>query len=211
MFDTDYLSKEIEKHLTGKRLEHSLSVKDECEALADMFGVAGEDRLRLLSAAVLHDITKEIKGKAQPELLRALGVEVTPEQLASPKTLHAISGAAFALKEYPDQIDAECARLIRSHTTGRVGMTLCEKLLYLADYIEPLRTWDDCRKLRKDFYSGARKCSGTGQLMRHLDDIIIESYDMTISELISSGGVIASETVASRNDLIIARNSQNEL
>ena len=136
---------------------------------------------------------------------------VTPEQLASPKTLHAISGAAFALKEYPDQIDAECARLIRSHTTGRVGMTLCEKLLYLADYIEPLRTWDDCRKLRKDFYSGARKCSGTGQLMRHLDDIIIESYDMTISELISSGGVIASETVASRNDLIIARNSQNEL
>ena len=40
-------------------------------------------------------------------------------------------------------------------------ITSREKLLYLADYIEPLRTWDDCRKLRKDFYSGARKCSGT--------------------------------------------------
>ena len=211
MFDCQFLSKEIEKHLSGKRLEHSLSVRDECEKLADMFGVTGEDRARLTAAAVLHDITKEKKGKEQISLLGELGIECTPEQLASPKTLHAVSGAAFALREYPDQIDGECALMIRSHTTGRAGMTLGEKLLYLADFIEPTRQWDDCRKLRKDFYSGAKKCAGKAQLLAHLDNIMIESYDMTISELISSGGVIASETIASRNSLIIARDSMNEI
>ena len=207
MFDVGYLSEEIKKFLSGKRLEHSLSVRDECAALAGMFGVTGEDRLRLLSAAVLHDITKEVKGKDQPALLKELGVEASPEQLASPKTLHAISGAALALRDYPDQIDAECARMIRSHTTGRAGMSLGEKLLYLADYIEPLRTWEDCRKLRKVFYSGAAKCSGREELLTHLDSVMILSYDLTISELISSGGVIATETVESRNALIIAGNS----
>ena len=211
MFDWKYLSKELEKHLSGKRLEHSLSVRDECAKLADMFGVTGEDRERLLTAAVLHDVTKEKKGKDQLALLEELGVECTPEQLASPKTLHAISGAAFALREYPDQTDEICARMIRSHTTGRPGMTLCEKLLYLADYIEPLRQWDDCRKLRKDFYSGAKKCENVEELCRHLDKILIESFDMTVTELISSGGVIAPETIASRNALIITRESVNEL
>ena len=58
MFDADFFKAEIPNYLSGKRLSHTFAVTEECERLADIFGVEGIDRERLLCAALLHDITK---------------------------------------------------------------------------------------------------------------------------------------------------------
>jgi predicted HD superfamily hydrolase involved in NAD metabolism len=203
MFDVEFFKAEIPNYISGKRLSHTYEVMGECERLADIFGVEGIDRERLLCAALLHDITKEKKGSEQIDLLRELGAECDSDDISSPKTLHAISGAAFVRRQWPEKTDDEMALLIHSHTTGRPGMGLCEKLLYLADYIEPTRDWDSCVALRKFFKKELPDIKDDPKkLQRHLDRTMVLSFDLTIAELIGSGAVISLKTAAARNQLL---------
>ncbi|MGI6743133.1 MAG: HD domain-containing protein [Eubacteriales bacterium] len=205
MFDADFFKAEIPNYLSGKRLSHTFAVTEECERLADIFGVEGIDRERLLCAALLHDITKEKKGREQIDLLRKLNAEYDSDDLNSPKILHAITGAAFIRRQWPDRTDDEMALLIRSHTTGRPGMGLCEKLLYLADYIEPTRDWESCVTLRRFFKKEPSAVKNDPQkLLKHLDRTLVLSFDLTIAELIESGSVISMKAVAARNQLLIS-------
>ncbi|HHX54639.1 MAG TPA: HD domain-containing protein [Clostridiales bacterium] len=205
MFDADFFKAEIPNYLSGKRLSHTFAVTEECERLADIFGVEGIDRERLLCAALLHDITKEKKGREQIDLLRKLNAEYDSDDLNSPKILHAITGAAFIRRQWPDRTDDEMALLIRSHTTGRPGMGLCEKLLYLADYIEPTRDWESCVTLRRFFKKEPAAVKNDPQkLLKHLDRTLVLSFDLTIAELIESGSVISMKAVAARNQLLIS-------
>lgn len=205
MFDVEFFKAEIPKYISGKRLSHTLAVMEECRRLADIFGVGGIDRERLLCAALLHDITKEKKGREQIDLLRELNVEYDSDDIHSPKILHAITGAAFIRRQWPDKTDDEMALLILSHTTGRPGMGLCEKLLYLADYIEPTRDWESCIHLRRFFKKDlAAMKDNPEKLQRHLDKTLAVSFDLTIAELIGSGSVISMKTVAARNQLLIS-------
>lgn len=82
-------------------------------------------------------------------------------------------------------------------------MGLCEKLLYLADYIEPTRDWDSCVALRKFFKKELPDIKDDPKkLQRHLDRTMVLSFDLTIAELIGSGAVISLKTAAARNQLL---------
>ena len=91
---------------------------------------------------------------------------------------------------------------IRWHTTGRAGMTLCQKLLYLADYIEDTRTFPDCVELRRSFYAGLDRCE---EPLKLLDDTMLLSFDMTIRDLLESSSLISADTILARNDLLAQR------
>ncbi len=104
------------------------------------------DRRRILIAAYLHDITKNISEKAHKALIR----EYYPEEALSdltPPLYHALSAAAYVRKFYGID-DAETLRAIGSHTIGRPRMTPLEKVLFLADYIEPNRPYPIAREVR---------------------------------------------------------------
>ena len=192
--------KEILKKLdmSGKRLAHTKAVADECDKLAELFGLSDDDSDALHTAALLHDCTKEHKTDGQIQLCEKYGIKYSEDDTASPKVFHAITGAAYAADVFGANEDI--CRMIRSHTTGRVGMTLCEKLLYLADYIEETRTWDDCVKLRKFFYSAVKE--GKKPLSVILHETLVLSFDMTLKNLIADGDCIHPATVESRNALI---------
>ena len=193
----DAMRYELEKHISGKRLEHSMAVEFEAAALGTLFGMSEDDVNKLRAAAILHDITKGMDTVAQIDLCKEYGIELTMDDLKSPKVLHSITGAEMAKRLFPDYVDETIYLAIKNHTAGRVGMSIFEKLIYLADYIEATRTFSDCVRLREFFYE-----SDTLPTAKHLNKTLLLSFDMTLRVLMTEGAYIHPRTVAARNGIL---------
>ncbi len=199
MITTENIEKikaKIPELISERRMKHTLAVAEEAKKLARLFDMSDDDCLKLYAAGLLHDITKECPFENQLEICRKFGEKWSESDEKSPKVFHSITGALMARKLFFDVADDDICLAIRSHTTGRAGMNLMEKLLYLADYIEPTRTFPDCVELRKMFYGTADFTT------EHLDKILLASFDMTITSLISDGAFIHEKTVSARNSLL---------
>lgn len=177
------------------RYAHTSAVAEEALRLAALFELSETDTEALHIAALLHDCTKGLSYSQQIALADKLGVSLSADDLASPKVLHSITGAAVAKHEFA--VSDEIAAMIACHTTGKENMTLPEKLLYLADYIEPTRTFEDCITLRNYFYD-----KHEGDLLGHLNRTLILSFDLTLRLLIEEKSYIHLQTIKSRNFLI---------
>ena len=189
------LRSDLMQYVSGKRLTHSYAVEREAASLGLLYGIEGNDLARLKAAAILHDITKEKKLEAQLQLCEKHGIPVTEDDIDSPKVFHSVTGAYEARSLYPEIVDEEMFNAIRYHTTGRTDMTLFDRLIYLADYIEETRDFDDCVKLREYFYSKpATLC--------HLSETILLSFDMTLKNLIDEGQSIHPLTNQARKAII---------
>ncbi len=165
-------------------------------------GIYIPDKVMMLrAAALLHDITKEYPTARQLEICKQKGVELDVDAYFAPKTLHARTAAALIPEEYAEFADEEVIRCVRWHTTGREGMTLEEKIIYLADYIDMSRTFDDCVRLREYFLSAEPQKMNQSEREAHLRTTLIMSYDMTMRGLLDEGLPINRDTVAARNEL----------
>ena len=133
--------------LKHKRIPHVLGTEQEAIRLAERYG-ADVDKAR--TAALLHDCTKKLGMEEQLELCRRFGIQLDELEQRALKLLHAKTGAAIAKEVFG--VDEEIFRAIWWHTTGHAGMTLLEKILYLADYIEPSRDFPGVDALRKACY-----------------------------------------------------------
>ncbi len=193
----DDMRKELTNHISGHRLEHSLSVEQEAFALGMLFGMSEEQIYKLRAAAILHDITKALDTVSQIDACTQRGISLTLDDIKNPKVLHSISGASLARELFPDYVDDDVFSAILNHTTGRVGMSLCEKLIYLADYIEPTRTFPDCVQLRGYFYE-----SDALPTEKHLNKTLLLSFDMTLNVLLREKAHIHPRTVEARNGII---------
>ncbi|MBQ4290011.1 MAG: HD domain-containing protein [Clostridia bacterium] len=207
---------EISFFLSGKRLAHTFAVEEECLALGTLFSAhptlfSEEETAKLRVAALLHDITKQKTLEEQEELCRRYGIPLTDYERMSPKVLHAKTAPDLAnehlLARFGERIvDDAIADAIRTHTTAAPCMSMMGKLLYLADYIEPTRTFPDCVTLRGRFYEKLDGVSADPErLSGHLDAVILESLDMTIRDLMEQEACIDPQTVAARNALLFAR------
>ena len=189
------LRERIKPYLTEKRYAHTLAVEREVSRLADIY--LPEKKGELRCAALLHDITKILSFENQLQYCEKFDIIVRNSDKMSPKIFHAKTGAAVAAADFPEFVNAEIISGIRWHTTGRAGMTLFESLVYLADYIEETRTFDDCVELREFFYDGLAGGRITKEEL--LVTTMIKSFDMTIRMLIEEGSLIDSDTVEARN------------
>ena len=189
------LREDIKEFINGKRLSHTYAVEEEIANLGLLLGFGSEDVLRLRAAALLHDVTKQLTKDEQIALCNEHSIPITDDETSSPKTLHAITGAFVAKQKFPEIADEEIVSAIRYHTTGKADMTLFEKLLYLADYIEATRDFSDCVTLRNYFYSASAD-------MLHLNRTLLISYDMTLKILIEEGARIHPLTCEARNSII---------
>lgn len=81
-------------------------------------------------------------------------------------------------------------------------MSVYDKIIYFADYIDDTRTYDDCVKLRNLFFDAAPDKMGAAALTAHLDRLIVMSFDMTLAELTAKNGLISTDTVDARNYLL---------
>lgn len=126
-----------------ERREHVEGTARTAEHLAKRWGA---DVCSAVTAALLHDCTKHIKGAEQLKLCERYGIIITQDDRESPGVLHAMSGAEFALREFG--VAREVADAIRTHTTGAPEMTMLQRIIYLADLIEPTRSFRGIDEIR---------------------------------------------------------------
>ncbi len=135
-YDIIEIGSRIRKQLPKKRFWHSVGV---AYTAADMALVFGESAQKALTAGLLHDCAKYLSDAEILSECRHHNIPVTPIEQEQSFLLHAKLGAYYAKKEYGIE-EEEILSAITWHTTGRPAMTVLEQIIYLADYIEPLRT-----------------------------------------------------------------------
>ena len=190
----DALRAEMKMRLKEKRFRHTLGVEKEMRALAKIYMPS-----RIIEAAcvgLLHDVTKELSYKEQIELCEKYGIEVPDDEKNSAALLHAKTGAFYAREHYPDYVTEEMISAIFKHTTADAEMSLLDKLLYLADFIEEGRTYESCIALRTAFYDGISHRMDDKELF--LNEILIQSYDYSLAALAREGLYISPATVKAR-------------
>ena len=170
-------------YLKHKRIPHVLGTEQEAIRLAERYG-ADVEKARV--GALLHDCTKKLDMEAQLALCRHYGIQLDELEQKALKLLHAKTGAAIARDVFG--VDEEIYGAILWHTTGRAGMTLLEKILYLADYIEPSRDFPGVDKLRKVCYED-------------LDKGLLMGLEMTIGEMNAMGNPVHHATIEARDAL----------
>ena len=146
----DELREDVMKKMSLKRFRHTVAVEAMTARLCALF--CPEQTLLMRAAALLHDITKELDAEAQIALCERYSLSVSDLDRISPKTFHARTAAAMIEREYVDFADPLVVSAVRWHTTGRADMTLTERLLYLADYIDESRSFENCVILRRYFW-----------------------------------------------------------
>lgn len=197
------LREALANKMSEKRYRHTVEVERMVARLGELY--APEQIPMLRGAALLHDITKEYKTDYQLMLCARYELEVTKEDLYAPKTFHARTAAAVIPEEYPDFAEAELISCVRYHTTGRRGMTLCEKLVYLADYIDLSRTFEDCVRLRNYFFDAHPEQMNETERLAHLRDTLILSFDMTMKGLLEEQVPVSPDSFEARNELIVEK------
>ena len=162
--DIQQIETDLSNKLSKKRFIHTLGVVESAIYLAKKYGANVED------AHIAADLSCDA------------------DMLRSGALLHGLAGMVLANTQY-GITNREVLEAIRVHTTGKVGMSKLDKIIFLADYIEPNRNFPGVNDIRK-------------AAEQSLDDGVLCGFDMTIRHLIDSGDTIYPLTIISRNDLI---------
>lgn len=110
----------------------------------------GSDPEQAGIAALLHDCTKKLTRTEHLNLCKEYGIMTETLERYGTKPLHALTGSVLAKVRFG--VQDPVADAIRWHTTGRAAMSMLEKILYLADYIEPTRDFDGVGPVREMAY-----------------------------------------------------------
>ncbi len=139
MSDRNKYFEEMESRVAGRlkkgRFRHTLGVAHTAACLAMTHGA---DMDKAYTAGLLHDVAKHLSDK---ELLKAAGkykLKITDFDKKNPDMLHGAVGAKIAEHDF-DIRDEDILNAITNHTAGRVGMSLLEEIVFIADYMEPGR------------------------------------------------------------------------
>ncbi len=164
----------LKKYVKGERFTHSLGTEKTAILLAKRYGA---DVSKAGLAGLLHDITKQMDNRA---LAERYGIDAVVE-----KTLHGPTAASW-LKEQGIVADEEVLCAIRYHTTGRADMTLLEKIIYLADYMEPERDFPGVEKLRE-------------YAEEDIDKAVLYGLQMSLANIVEKKSLIDMDSVAAYN------------
>ncbi len=146
--DFSWLREKAYAMLDEKRIPHVRGCEEEAVSLADRWGA---DRDEAREAAILHDITKREQLDSHLLLCKKYDIIIDTVEKSDNKLLHSKTGAAAARDLFG--VSGKVYGAILWHTTGRAGMTLLEKIIYIADYIEPTRDFEGLEELRRLAYS----------------------------------------------------------
>ena len=169
-----HIKKELSKKLKKERLEHTVGVMYTSASLAMRYGANIE---KAMTAGLLHDCGKYCSAKEQLKLCEKYKITLTDLEHSMPALIHAKLGAYLAENEYGIK-DREVLDAITYHTTGRPEMTMLEKILYIADYIEPGR--DRAQNLPE-----IRKIA-----FQDLDETVYQILEGTLGYLSAKGGFV---------------------
>ena len=185
-YDYDSLKKRIilfiENNLSQKRLKHTYSVATEAVRLASEYG---EDRKKAELAALFHDMFRGVSKEASNMYVRHLGLD--KKYLDNTNLAHGKIAAEIMKKDYGIK-DEDILNAVAYHTTGRAGMSRLEKIIFLADAIEPGRDYPTVEETRELAY-------------RSLDEACVNSLQRTIEYIREKGGFLDPDTIHASKDL----------
>lgn len=174
------------KNLGEKRWNHTLRVLDTALELGSTHGINKE---KIRKAALLHDCGKFTDKSIL--LKKAGSFDIILDEIMTNNTdlIHGPLGARIAKKEFGIE-DPDILNAIEFHTTARKNMSILEKLIFIADFIEPERQFKGIEEVRTTAY-------------KDIDRAIILAIDLTIDFLILKDKLISLDAINARNDLII--------
>lgn len=149
------MREKLKEKLPAKRFEHSLGVEYTAGTMAFVHGV---DYEKALIAGLLHDCAKYVPNDKKISKCEKRGILISECEYKNPELLHAKLSAVYAKEKY-GVTDEDILSAITYHTTGRPAMTTLEKIVYIADYIEPNRTeLPEMDMIRQEAYSDLDQC-----------------------------------------------------
>ncbi len=165
----EWLRRSAYSMLKPKRIPHVKGCEEEAVRLARLWG---EDPEEAAEAAILHDITKRLNLREQLILCEKYGIIPDALEQSSEKLLHAKTGAAIARQRFG--VSEKVYESIKWHTTGKADMSPLEKIIYMADYIEPTRDFEGLEELRELAY-------------KDLDAAMVLGFEMSLDDLARYG------------------------
>ena len=187
------IEKILKKELDKERFTHTMGVMYTAASLAMAHGC---DIEKALYAGLLHDCAKCISNDKKMQMCIKHNIDITPAEQKSPFLLHAKLGAYLARDKY-EITDKEILHAIQVHTTGAPNMNLLDKIIYIADYIEPNRN-------KAPNLSKVRELA-----FRDLDQTMLVILDDTLSYLKEGKGEIDPMTVQTYEYFISTQNQGN--
>lgn len=189
IYDEKRIIADIRSHLGDYRYVHSLNVAASAKTLAEKYG--GNPDICYV-AGLLHDVLKEQPRDEAEAFFKDNGVELSPVEANAQKLWHAMAGAVYIKKNYPE-LPAEIADAVRYHTTGKANMTLTEKILFTADFISADRDYPGADDMRR-------------RAEVSLECAMTEGLRFTVAELSEKCVPIHPDTVDAYNYILLNRN-----
>lgn len=189
MMKLEKITKDLKNRLSQKRYRHSAGVADAAKKLAVLYGADPSDAYL---AGWVHDCAKELSLPDMQKVVLDAKLSLDSYMMSSRALLHGPAGSILAETRYAIS-DSHIRSAIYYHTTGHPSMELLEKIIFLADYIEPSRDFPGVDTLRT-------------LAVKDLDAAVLAAYDSTIRHLLDQGVFIYPLTFEGRNDLVVKQN-----
>jgi len=189
----DQMREKLKIALTEKRYNHSIGVMQTAVELAHHYGA---DVHKTAVAALLHDCAKNYSTAEMFELCERFNIKIDETSKASPGLIHGFLGAVIASKYYGVD-DPEIYDAIYYHTIGKADMPLLTKIIYLADGIEPLRTYEGVKEIRL-------------VSEKNIDKAVLMYTNATIRHVINRGFLLHPAAVETRNFYIQKQSRQKQ-
>lgn len=186
MWKENEILKYLKEKLNEHRYIHSLNVSKTAIKMAKLYN-ADVDKANI--AGLVHDCAKNLSNDELLEICKHNKIEIDSICEKTPQLLHGVAGSIIA-KEVMGINDDEILSAIKYHTVGKKNMNLLEKIIYVADYIEPGRDFPGVDELRKATFS-------------NLDDGLLMAFNSTIKYVIERNQLIHMNTIEGRNYILI--------
>lgn len=183
----------VKSMISDKRYEHSIGVQETAVKLAQKFG---GDVYKASLAGLVHDCAKGLSDEELISMAKESGMEIGDVCMKQPGLLHGPVGAFVARREFLIY-DEEVLHAIKFHTTGCKNMSMLDKIIYIADYIEPGRNFPGVDALRQETY-------------KDIDRGLLLALDSTIKYVIELRQLIDIHTIDARNFLLMSLGNKKE-
>ena len=184
----------LKGRLKEKRYIHSLNVADSALILAEKYG---GDKEKSYFAGLVHDIMKNASEDEQLQIMEKGGIILSRTEKNNPKLWHAMAGEAY-LRTEMGITDKEILSAVRYHTTGKAGMSLLDKIVYIADYISIERDYPDADVMREL------------SMNEGLDEAALYALKYSFTSLSGKEKLIHTDSVAYYNELIINKEEKEK-
>lgn len=186
MYDIEKFKEKLKSEVKASRYEHSLSVMNFSVELAKYYGV-DEEKARV--AGLLHDCAKYKDTDKILQKAKEFDIIIDGDLNHTIKVLHALLGYYIARDEYGIE-DEEVLLAIKNHALGRENMSDLEKIVFYADFAEPLRTYSMAEKLREFKYEGLTKAA-------------YEAVNYNLCYILEEGLYVHPQSLKTRNSLLL--------